>query len=189
MGTSICFHPEGPDRQAVRRRAASSQGSPAGLLRTARPFVTATAALVAWAALLAWIAPDAQAQTTARPAPGQRAPAVRDAGKVEFETRCAACHGVNGKGSGPVTDLLRKSPPDLTLLAKRNNGVFPMARLYDAITGDAIAAHGTRDMPVWGRVYREDAATYYMELPYDPEAYTRAQVLMLLEYIHRLQQK
>ena len=60
----------------------------------------------------------------------------------------------------------------------------------DSITGDALpAAHGTRDMPVWGRVYREDAATYYMELPYDPDAYTRAQVLMLLEYVHRLQQK
>jgi len=148
----------------------------------------ALALLIAWIFILAWIAPDARAQSTARPA--QKAPTMRDAGKIEFESRCASCHGVNGKGPGPVGELLRKSPPDLTLLAKRNSGVFPMARLYDSITGDALpAAHGTRDMPVWGRVYREDAATYYMELPYDPDAYTRAQVLMLLEYVHRLQQK
>lgn len=115
---------------------------------------------------------------------------VRDVGKLEFETRCASCHGTNGKGSGPLAELLRKSPPDLTSLAMGNGGMLPMERLYDSIAGDkSVAAHGTRDMPVWGRVYRTDAAEYYMELPYDPEAYTRGRLLLLLEYINRLQQR
>lgn len=118
-----------------------------------------------------------QAQTGARPDPGKR----------EFETRCASCHGVTGKGNGPVTDLLRRSPPDLTQLARSNGGILPMERLYQSIMGDAVAAHGSRDMPVWGMVYRTDAAGYYGDVPYDADAYVRARVLSLLEYIARMQ--
>lgn len=112
-----------------------------------------------------------------------------DFGKREFESNCASCHGTSGKGNGPITDLLKKSPPDLTTLAKRNGGVFPMARLYEVIDGSGVPAHGTRDMPVWGRDYRIQAAEYYMDAPYDPEAYVRARILALLEYINRLQVK
>lgn len=112
-----------------------------------------------------------------------------DFGKREFESNCASCHGVNGKGNGPITDLLKKSPPDLTMLAKNNGGVFPMERLYKVIEGGDVAAHGTRDMPVWGRDYRIQAAEHYMDAPYDPEAYVRARILALLEYINRLQAK
>lgn len=110
-----------------------------------------------------------------------------DVGKREFEARCASCHGVSGKGNGAITDLLRKSPPDLTQLARRNGGILPLDRLYDSIMGDAVAAHGSRDMPVWGTVYRTDAAGYYGETPYDAEGYVRTRVLALLEYISRLQ--
>lgn len=118
-----------------------------------------------------------QAQTSARP----------DVGKREFETRCASCHGVTGKGNGPVTDLLRRSPPDLTQLARSNGGILPMERLYQSIIGDAVAAHGSRDMPVWGMVYRTEAASYYGDVPYDADGYVRTRVLSLLEYISRLQ--
>ncbi|HJV75989.1 MAG TPA: c-type cytochrome [Noviherbaspirillum sp.] len=119
----------------------------------------------------------------------QPKPDRADFGKREFESNCASCHGVNGKGNGPITDLLKKSPPDLTTLAKNNGGVFPMERLYKVIEGGDVSAHGTRDMPVWGRDYRIQAAEYYMDAPYDPEAYVRARILALLEYINRLQVK
>jgi mono/diheme cytochrome c family protein len=114
-----------------------------------------------------------------------------DFGKREFEANCATCHGVTGKGNGPITDLLKKSPPDLTQLTKKNNGVFPMERLYNVIEGEGadVAAHGPRDMPIWGRDYKTKAAEYYMDAPYDPEAYSRARILALLEYINRLQAK
>jgi len=118
-----------------------------------------------------------QAQTGTRPDPGKR----------EFETRCASCHGVSGKGNGPVTDLLRRSPPDLTQLARGNGGILPMERLYQSVMGDTVAAHGSRDMPVWGMVYRTDAASYYGDVPYDADGYVRTRVLSLLEYIARLQ--
>lgn len=112
-----------------------------------------------------------------------------DMGKSEFEANCAACHGANGKGNGPITDLLKKGPPDLTQLAKKNGGALPVARLYEVIDGAAVAGHGTREMPVWGREYRVKAGEYYMEVPYDPEVYVRGRILALIDYINRLQEK
>jgi mono/diheme cytochrome c family protein len=112
-----------------------------------------------------------------------------DLGKREFDTNCASCHGVDGKGHGALQALLKKSPPDLTQLAKANGGVLPINRLYQTIEGGDVAAHGTRDMPVWGRAYSMDAAEYYVDAPYDQEAYVRSRILLLLEYINRLQVK
>lgn len=112
-----------------------------------------------------------------------------DAGKREFEANCASCHGVSGKGNGPVSDLLKKSPPDLTLLAKNNGGVLPVSRLYDVIEGAGVQAHGSRDMPVWGKEYRLQAGERYGEVPYDPEAYVRGRILMLIDYLNRIQVK
>jgi hypothetical protein len=43
-------------------------------------------------------------------------------GKVDYESSCAACHGQNGKGDGPVSEELRTRPSDLTLIAKKNGG-------------------------------------------------------------------
>lgn len=110
-----------------------------------------------------------------------------DFGKREFETNCASCHGVDGKGKGPIVELLRRSPPDLTQLSKNNQGVFPMNRLYEVIEGGNVAGHGGRDMPIWGRDYRIKDAERMMEVPYDAEAMVRARILALLEYINRLQ--
>lgn len=110
-----------------------------------------------------------------------------DFGKREFEANCASCHGVNGKGNGPYLEFLRRSPPDLTLEAKKNGGVFPMSRLYEIIDGATVPSHGTRDMPIWGQVYRIKDAEYYGEVPYDPAALVRSRILALLEYINRLQ--
>ncbi|MBH9577234.1 c-type cytochrome [Inhella proteolytica] len=123
-------------------------------------------------------------------AAGAQTPRERvDFGKREFESKCAACHGVSGKGNGPLAELLTRRTPDLTLLAKQNGGVLPIARMYEAIEAGNLPAHGTRDMPVWGREYRLQAGEYYGELPYDPEAYVRARILTLIEYVHRIQAK
>ena len=126
------------------------------------------------------------AQTT----PAQQPRPKVDFGKVEFEARCATCHGVNGKGSGPTAAFLTRHAADLTVLAKNNNGVLPIAAMYDVIIGEkSVPAHGSRDMPSWGTAYRIQAGEYYMDVPYDPEAYVRVRVLSLIEYINRLQEK
>ncbi len=111
-----------------------------------------------------------------------------DVGKREYDNNCASCHGRDGKGGGPFVELLKRSPGDLTTLAKRNGGVFPMARVYEVIEG-AGAGHGSRDMPVWGQEYSVKAAEYHMDAPYNSEAYVRARILALAEYLSRLQVK
>jgi mono/diheme cytochrome c family protein len=136
-------------------------------------------------AIVAGIAVVSFATTASAQGKGDRV----DFGKREFEANCASCHGINGKGNGPMADLLKKSPPDLTQLAKKNNGVFPIERLYRVIDGTEVASHGSREMPVWGRDYKVRAAEYYFDVPYDPEAYVRTRILTLLEYLNRLQAK
>jgi mono/diheme cytochrome c family protein len=72
-----------------------------------------------------------------------------------FNTYCAVCHGKEGKGDGPAAKALAKAPADLTKLSARNNGTFPEVRVRRYIEGqDEVAAHGTRDMPMWGDLFR-----------------------------------
>lgn len=115
---------------------------------------------------------------------------VADLGQREYMANCASCHGADGKGMGPNVEFLKKSPPNLTLLAKNNGGILPAARLYESIDGSKdVAGHGTRDMPTWGFDYRVKAAEYYMDVPYNPEVYVRGKILSLIEYINRIQVK
>ena len=113
-----------------------------------------------------------------------------DIGKREYEANCAQCHGLKGKGDGPIADWSEIGVSDLTLLAKRNNGVFPFARVYEFIDGtQVVKAHGTREMPIWGADYKVKGAEYYMDVPFNPETYVRARILALTEYVYRLQAK
>ncbi len=72
-------------------------------------------------------------------------------GKQMYISYCASCHGVNGKGDGPVAASLKMPPADLTLLSKDNNGVFPDKHIFAVLeNGTGVPSHGTSDMPVWG---------------------------------------
>ena len=78
-----------------------------------------------------------------------------DGAKI-FKNYCASCHGVNGSGDGPVAPALKTKVPMLTTLARRNHGKFPTARVRSIIAGDENhAAHGSREMPVWGPVFHQ----------------------------------
>jgi mono/diheme cytochrome c family protein len=117
-------------------------------------------------------------------------PAKVDLGKQEYNANCASCHGLTGKGDGPTTGYLTKKPTDLTTLAKNNGGILPVSRLYDSIDGEKLPpGHGSRDMPTWGPDYRIRAGEYYVDMPYDANAYVQTRILALIEYIQRLQVK
>lgn len=113
-----------------------------------------------------------------------------DLGKREYQSNCAVCHGTTGKGDGPYAGLGNQAVSNLTVLAKNNGGVYPFARVYEVIDGTKdVKAHGTRDMPIWGNDYKLKAAEYYMDVPYDTDAFVRARILALTEYLYRLQAK
>jgi mono/diheme cytochrome c family protein len=111
-----------------------------------------------------------------------------DIGKREFDSKCAVCHGKDGKGSGPYSEQLKRNLPDLTTMARRNAGVFPVTRTYEVIEG-AGAGHGTRDMPVWGMDYTIQANDQLPDLPYNQAQYVRTRIMALLEYLNQLQVK
>lgn len=95
----------------------------------------------------------AEAQTKVRKGPIKPTPATN--GKKMFDTYCAVCHGKDGRGDGPAAKALSKVPADLTKISARNNGTFPETKVRRYIEGlDEVAAHGTRDMPMWGDLFR-----------------------------------
>lgn len=114
----------------------------------------------------------------------------KDPGKQAYEVQCAICHGADAKGNGFYTASLKVNPPDLTSLSKKNGGVFPVDRVAAIIDGRTeLAAHGSRDMPIWGKRWAGAAAEYYVDVPYNQEAYVRTQVLGIIDYLYRVQQK
>jgi mono/diheme cytochrome c family protein len=112
-------------------------------------------------------------------------------GRSEFLLSCASCHGASGRGDGPVAKSLSPPPSDLTQLSKENNGVFPIARIYEVIDGRIERlVHGSRDMPVWGdRYMREMTSRNSRDFASKElaEAVVRARILALVEYISTLQ--
>ena len=76
-------------------------------------------------------------------------------GHEMFTHYCAVCHGADAKGTGPAAEALKKTPADLTQIARKNGGKFPEVHVMRVIKGDdVVSAHGSRDMPVWGELFR-----------------------------------
>ena len=75
-------------------------------------------------------------------------------GRQMYVDYCAPCHGVDGRGRGPVASALKQPPTDLALLSKNNGGKFPSTHVVAVLEfGSRNPAHGTADMPVWGPVF------------------------------------
>lgn len=104
-------------------------------------------------AVLTLSAAGAQAQPQIERKPIKQTPASDAAGM--FDSYCAVCHGKEGKGNGPAATALNKAPADLTRISARNGGTFPEVKVKRYIEGlDEVPAHGTRDMPMWGELFR-----------------------------------
>jgi mono/diheme cytochrome c family protein len=96
-----------------------------------------------------------------------------------FRTYCASCHGTTGTGGGPAAMAMKVTPPDLTRIAARNNGVFPSERISQIVLGKGVAAHGERNMPVWGDVFARKL----------PNGDPKAMVDALVRYLDGLQRR
>jgi len=108
-------------------------------------------------------------------------------------------HGADAKGKGPISDQLKMPPPNLTLLAKNNNGVFPTNAVYETVYGSKIVpAHGPREMPIWGERFNPivnlphsvDPSYWTMAGPeQSPEVVVRKRIIAVIDYLGRVQQK
>ncbi len=103
-------------------------------------------------------------------------------GKEMYTSYCAVCHGTDGKGGGPAASALKTAPTDLTMLSKNNGGKYPALKVTTAINGDSnLPAHGSKDMPVWGSLFRSMSHGHPSEV--------QQRVANLTEYIESLQAK
>jgi mono/diheme cytochrome c family protein len=109
--------------------------------------------------------------------------AAGPAGEEVYKTYCATCHGKTAKGDGPLAAHLRFAPPDLTLLAKRNEGKFDTVAVHRMIDGrQPLKGHGGPDMPVWGDAFRKSGEGY-------SEKAVKERIDSLVTHLKKLQQE
>ncbi len=105
-----------------------------------------------------------------------------DRGGLSYRLHCASCHGESGTGDGPMAELLKVMPADLTMLAQDQGDEFPANRVYRAIDGrEEVRGHGPRGMPVWGIGFQD------LGRDHDQEEEIRARIRDLVTYIESLQ--
>ena len=125
-----------------------------------------------------------RADTRLAPATPPPEPAFATAGAELFQTHCASCHGSDARGNGPAASVLRTPPPNLRLIASRRGGRFPEGEIGRFVDGRFdIAAHGSREMPVWGTRFAE----FIPELGIGDEI-ARGRIWSLVTYLRTIQE-
>lgn len=98
---------------------------------------------------------------------------------------CGACHGHRGQGDGVAAPFLQPKPPDLTVLAKKNDGQFPHMRVMRIIDGrDTLRAHGDAAMPVWGEVFHDQTSWTQAT-----RAEVQGKIMAITDYLRSIQAK
>ncbi len=107
-----------------------------------------------------------------------------NSGKTAYLRYCGSCHGNDGKGDGPLANMLTTKPTDLTQIAKNAGGQFPTMKVIQSIDGTTpVAGHGTAEMPVWGERFQAQAAHA------QGRATARGKVVTIAEYLRSIQMK
>ena len=108
---------------------------------------------------------EAQGRTQSAPVGHSQTPEIKPVpyaaiqsvdGRENFAAYCAVCHGMDGRGNGAAAPAMKAPVPDLTTLALRHSGRFDSAAAEYVVRGTgkiATPAHGTPEMPIWGRVF------------------------------------
>jgi mono/diheme cytochrome c family protein len=108
-----------------------------------------------------------------------------NSGKQMYLQYCSSCHGKEGKGDGTVSRDLKVRVPDLTGLAKKNHGIYPLDDVMATIDGRrSVRGHGDRNMPVWGENFHSES-----EGKKYPELTTLLKAKIIAEYVATLQKK
>jgi mono/diheme cytochrome c family protein len=103
-------------------------------------------------------------------------------GQEMYHSYCAVCHGADGKGAGPAASALKAPPTDLTTLTEKNGGKYPALHISSVLRGEAeTPAHGSKDMPVWGPLFRN--------LSQGHDAEVQQRIANLNQYVESIQKK
>ena len=106
-------------------------------------------------------------------------------GAEEYMVACAACHGEQADGNGPIATMFKGVVPDLRKITASNDGEFPTLKVFQIIDGrSGVAAHGA-PMPIFGNRYKVEAGDIGA---YGNESAVRARVLELVYYLESIQE-
>lgn len=105
-------------------------------------------------------------------------------GALLFAENCVACHGADAKGGGPAAAGLDVPPPDLTMIAERNGGVFSRNQVASIIDGLDRGAHFSAAMPEFGAI---DLGPLVMTDEDGSPVPIPADLLALTEYLEAIQ--
>lgn len=110
-------------------------------------------------------------------------PLIIQEGEDDYRWHCVACHGQDGRGRGPMAEVLAIPPADLTRIARRGGAAFPFWKVYGTISGDrSLVAHRSFQMPGYWERFRGDEAK-----PGFLPAHVR--ILLLTHYLESIQEK
>jgi mono/diheme cytochrome c family protein len=104
-----------------------------------------------------------------------------DGGQL-FKTWCASCHGLTAQGNGPLAPMMKAPVPDLTVIAGKNGGLFPSARVARIVDGRDVVSHGDPEMPIWGTAFKSTKDGY-------SEASVRARIDAVVRYLESIQKR
>lgn len=131
------------------------------------------------------VALQAQQDVEVQTAPLRWTEVVVSDGEALYAELCSVCHGADAKGQGPAAPALAVSVPDLTMLAMSYDGVYPMEDVEKAISRQkGIVAHGTMEMPIWGRILEDSRPEYKTARR---EAFASLRIHNLAVYLETLQ--
>ncbi len=85
---------------------------------------------------------------------------AESSGKLLYERNCVSCHGVTGRGDGPLSAGLGTAPADLTQIAARRDGVWPMLEVMSILDGYFRATNPREDMPVFDDFLDDDMVEF-----------------------------
>lgn len=108
-------------------------------------------------------------------------------GRADFRTYCAACHGAEGRGDGPVAADLAVRPADLTGIAARNGGLFPRVRVMSTIDGYTRSDQHGATMPEMGPLI-EEGALVLVDTGDGVMTPTPARLVALADYLETIQE-
>lgn len=107
-------------------------------------------------------------------------------GRALYEAYCRDCHGDAGQGDGPAAAGLAHPPADLTRIAARNGGRFPMMRVMSVIDGYTRRGDRASVMPELGAALQEGPVILY-DAGDGTAVPTPANLVALGEYLRQLQ--
>lgn len=103
-----------------------------------------------------------------------------------FVDKCAVCHGTSGKGDGPIASELESIPPDLTQIAARRDGVWPMLEVMSIIDGYSTRYLPGTEMPIYDEFLEGNLVTF--DTGNGVQQKTPAGLLAIARYLETIQE-